>query len=126
MNYAYGVEFLELTGGELEERKLYPGANEWGYHGNAILSRYPLRDVRMLRFPGIEKWYDGRRAPTKAEQVQKRLGGRMALFATVNAGTRRHRRLDAPRELGQGQRHADGARRGCSSTSCAPTRRTRR
>ena len=74
MNYAYGVEFLELTGGEIEERKLYPGEDEWGYHGNAILSRYPLRNVRMLRFPGIEKWYEGKGA-NEAEKAQKRLGG---------------------------------------------------
>jgi len=85
MNYAYGVEFLELTGGELGERELYPGPNEWGYHGNAILSRYPLKDVRMLRFPGIEKWYAGKGA-NESERVQKRLGGRMALFATVTVG----------------------------------------
>jgi endonuclease/exonuclease/phosphatase family metal-dependent hydrolase len=84
MNHAYGVEFLELTGGELGERELYPGPNEWGYHGNGILSRYPLRDVRMLRFPGIEKWYDGKSyGANDSERVQKRLGGRMALFATV-------------------------------------------
>jgi endonuclease/exonuclease/phosphatase family metal-dependent hydrolase len=83
MNYAYGVEFVELTGGELEERRLYPGANDWGYHGNAILSRYPLRNVRMLRFPGIEKWYAGAYGADEGEKLQKRLGGRMALFATV-------------------------------------------
>ena len=85
MNYAYGVEFLELTGGELGERELYPGKNEWGYHGNAILSRYPLTNVRLLRFSGIEKWYAGVGA-NDGERVQKRLGGRMALFATVNVG----------------------------------------
>ena len=78
MNYAHGVEFLELTGGELGERELYPGANDWGYHGNAILSRYPLRNVAMLRFPGIEKWYAGVGA-NEGERVQKRLGGRMAV-----------------------------------------------
>jgi endonuclease/exonuclease/phosphatase family metal-dependent hydrolase len=87
MNYVYGVEFLELTGGELQEREQYPGTNEWGYHGNAILSRYPLRNVRMLRFPGIEKWYDGKAyGASEAEQLQKRLGGRMAIFATVSLG----------------------------------------
>ena len=85
LNYAYGVEFLELTGGELGERKQYPGANQWGYHGNAILSRYPLKDVRLLRFPGIEKWYAGVGA-NEGERVQKRLGGRMALLATVTVG----------------------------------------
>ncbi len=88
MNYAYGVEFVELTGGELEERQLYPGANEWGYHGNAILSRYPLRNVRMMRFPGIEKWYAGSYGADEGEKLQKRLGGRMALLATINLGGR--------------------------------------
>ncbi len=78
MNYAYGVEFLELTLGSGAERKEYSGENQWGYHGNAILSKYPLRDLQMIRFPGIEKWY---------QHEQQRLGGRMALFAKVNIGT---------------------------------------
>lgn len=74
MNYAYGVEFLELTNGEKEERELYPGENAFGYHGNAILSRYPLRNARMLRFPGIEYWY---------ANYQQRLGGRNAVLAEI-------------------------------------------
>jgi endonuclease/exonuclease/phosphatase family metal-dependent hydrolase len=41
--------------------------------------------VRLLRFPGIEKWYEGRGA-NDSERVQKRLGGRMALFATIRPG----------------------------------------
>ena len=87
MNYAYGVEFLEFTGGEAEERVLYPGPNEWGYHGNAILSKYPLKNLRMLRFPGIEKWYIGETGgASKDEALQKRLGGRMALIATLDLG----------------------------------------
>ncbi len=77
MNYAYGVEFLELTGGEKEERERHPGENSLGYHGNAILSRYPMKNVRMLRFPGIEYWY---------ANYQKRLGGRNALLAEIVTG----------------------------------------
>lgn len=75
MNYAYAIEFLELSGGEKQERIDYPGENEWGYHGNAILSKYPLHDVRALRFPGTQFWY---------EHYQKRLGGRNAVLARVN------------------------------------------
>jgi len=78
MNYAYGVEFLELTKGEPEERDC-PGENAWGYHGNAILSRYPLESVSMLRFPGIERWF---------RDDQQRLGGRIALFAKIAVGGR--------------------------------------
>ncbi|MEP7271973.1 MAG: endonuclease/exonuclease/phosphatase family protein [Acidobacteriota bacterium] len=87
MNFAYGVEFLEFTGGEPQERIDYPGENQMGYHGNAILSKYPLHNVRMLRFPGIEKWYAGKEyGASQSEQEQKRLGGRMALFATIKLG----------------------------------------
>ncbi len=77
MNYAFGVEFLELTNGEPEEREMYPGENSWGYHGNAILSRFPLDSLLLIRFPGIEKWFG---------DYQKRLGGRMALVATIDLG----------------------------------------
>jgi endonuclease/exonuclease/phosphatase family metal-dependent hydrolase len=73
MNYLYGIEFLEFTKGGREERKA-PGENEYGYHGNAILSRFPLYRPKLLRFPGIEKWYF---------DYGKRLGGRMALIATI-------------------------------------------
>jgi endonuclease/exonuclease/phosphatase family metal-dependent hydrolase len=79
MNYLYGVEFLEFTGGEPQERKNWPGPNAWGYHGNAILSRFPLSGARLVRFPGIEKWY---------KDYQKRLGGRMALFASIRLSNR--------------------------------------
>lgn len=75
MNYAFAVEFLELSKGEKEEREHYPGENEWGYHGNAILCRYPLQNLRMLRLPGIDKWYG---------HFQNRLGGRNALLADID------------------------------------------
>jgi len=75
MNYAYAVENLELSGGEEQERELYPGENEWGYHGNAILSKYPMLDIRAIRFPGSEFWYG---------HYQKRLGGRNAVLARIN------------------------------------------
>jgi len=79
MNYAYGVEFLELGHGDAEERSLYGGENEWGFHGNAILARRPLSGARIVRFPGIEKWY---------ASDQKRLGGRMAVLAEISLGGR--------------------------------------
>ncbi|MEM9003720.1 MAG: endonuclease/exonuclease/phosphatase family protein [Cyanobacteria bacterium P01_F01_bin.86] len=77
MNYVYGVEFLQLSIGTPEEQKLYSGENQQGHHGNAILSRLPLQAVRMLRFPGIEKWYGS---------LEHRLGGRNAILAEVQIG----------------------------------------
>lgn len=80
MNYAYAVEFLELTKGEPQERRQSRGENTWGYHGNAILARHPLQEVSLVRFPGIERWVGS---------YQSRLGGRMALLAAIHAGGRR-------------------------------------
>ncbi len=77
MNYAYGVEFLQLSLGTPHEQELYSGENQRGYHGNAILSRLPLQAVQMLRFPGIEKWYGS---------FEHRLGGRNAILAEVQIG----------------------------------------
>jgi endonuclease/exonuclease/phosphatase family metal-dependent hydrolase len=73
MNYAYGVEFLELSKGKPGE--IRGGENDRGYHGNAIISRFPLHNVRMLRFPGIEKWYGS---------DEHRLGGRNAILAEID------------------------------------------
>lgn len=78
MNYAYAIEFLELSLGSDAEQIQYQGVqNTCGYHGNAILSRYPLTQLQLLRFPGIEKWY---------QSDQCRLGGRIALLADVQLG----------------------------------------
>lgn len=77
MNYAYAVEFLELSRGKSADlENTGDRKNERGFHGNAILSRFPLSNVRMLRFPGIEKWYGS---------GENRLGGRMAVIAEIDA-----------------------------------------
>ena len=81
MNYAYAVEFLELSLGKLDDLTTVSAPeNTVGYHGNAILCRYPLENVRAVRFPGIERWY---------RSDENRLGGRCAVFAeAVIRGTR--------------------------------------
>ncbi len=76
MNYMYGVEFLELTKGGLNERRVQ-GENNEAFHGNAIMSRYELYDSFLERLPLEYDWFD---------DTQKRLGGRMALFTKVKVG----------------------------------------
>src|ERR1700752_563499 len=129
MNYAYGVEFVEVdpvTMGidqqvvmrEVEEAYTEPGEskNEMlayvrqimtpdptryrGLHGTAILSRFPLLNVRLIpfRFQGHD-WYEDEKRKTSAvaktedkismevfkEQLvrQVRRGGRMMLLADI-------------------------------------------
>jgi len=69
MNYVFAVEFVELGRPEICE------------HGNAILSRYPLGNVRQIRHETQVSWYG---APGSGGQP--RLGGRIAVYADVKVG----------------------------------------
>jgi endonuclease/exonuclease/phosphatase family metal-dependent hydrolase len=73
LGYTFGIEFLELTKGEAAELES-DGENTWSFHGNAILSRWPLHDARLVRLPTRCSWAAG---------TQARIGGRMALLAEV-------------------------------------------
>jgi hypothetical protein len=116
MNYVFGVEFVEvdrlddlgLQQVELNDPALTPQMREelkpdparyLGLHGSAILSRYPIQNTRILRFPVCHDWYKtekaeisklekGKRlAPNKVflERIERevRLGGRMAIIADL-------------------------------------------
>ena len=73
MNYAYGVEFLEvdklylgdedidLTDEQQEQeirKGLLPDKEKYlGLHGSAVLSRYPIQSARIHRFRRCYDWY---------------------------------------------------------------------
>ena len=117
MNWAYGVEFVEVDPKILgtqsfanvenqEERKelddLYSveKARLLGLHGTAILSRYPLRDVKLVPFEyQAYDWYNGEKkygtmeagkrkgaSLVFGEQIVRevRHGGRTNLIATID------------------------------------------
>ncbi len=80
--YGYAVEYLELGLGDDDERERYEGQlNEVGYHGNAILSRAPLARPALVRLEADGSWFDGHRG-------EQRIGGRMAVLATIPMGGR--------------------------------------
>ena len=62
MNYAYGLEFIELV--NLNDNK--------GFHGNALFSRWPIRWAKVVHMPEQYNWYYDR---------QKRIGARLPLSA---------------------------------------------
>ncbi len=76
--YAYGVEFVELGLGDVEERDATgPAAhNARGLHGNAVVARTALADTVAVRLDDGTRWF----GPSSPEP---RLGGRMALLVTV-------------------------------------------
>ena len=67
LNYAWGLEFIELVNDE----------NEKSFHGNAVFSRWPIRRAGVIRLPEEYNWYFDR---------QRRIGGRLAVFAELDVG----------------------------------------
>lgn len=74
--YAYGVEFVELGLGDAAESRQSSGTNRRGLHGNAVLSRAPLRNALVVRLDDGGRWFS-------SATDQPRVGGRMAVVATV-------------------------------------------
>jgi endonuclease/exonuclease/phosphatase family metal-dependent hydrolase len=76
--YAFGAEFVELGLGDPSEQSEAAGRdNERGLHGNAIVSRAELDDPILIRLPDVGLgWF-------AADSPQPRVGGRMAVVATV-------------------------------------------
>ena len=75
---AFGVEFVELGLGDDSEQEEAAGqTNVRGLHGNAIVSASPLVDPAVVRLPDLGVgWF-------AADSAQPRVGGRMAVVATV-------------------------------------------
>lgn len=69
LNYAYGLEFIELV----------DPRDEKGYEGNAVFSRYPIVRADVLHMPEEYNWYF---------DSQKRIGARVAVFAELDIGGR--------------------------------------
>lgn len=68
MNYAFAVEFVTMAA--------LKDGNEYGLHGNAILSRYPLQRVKIVHLPIAYDWF--------YREGDPRLGVRCAMMAEIN------------------------------------------
>lgn len=75
--YVYATEFVELPGDRGETGPYDPPLCE---HGNAIVSRWPLANVRQIRFAQNRSWYTPVGHPNPDEP---RLGGRVAIAADI-------------------------------------------
>jgi len=77
MQYAYGVEFIELGLGNTEERPYCrDDFNAKGFHGNAMMGRVELNDAFILPLSGDPIWFlNGGDQP--------RVGARMAIGAVI-------------------------------------------
>jgi endonuclease/exonuclease/phosphatase family metal-dependent hydrolase len=78
MNYAFAPEFRELSQGTAEKP---------AYHGQAILTRFPIRSSRILRFRNQSGFWKPRPLlVAKLPLFQRREGGRVALVSELDAG----------------------------------------
>ncbi len=73
LNYVFAVEFVELG----EADGVQTAECE---HGNAVLARYPIGNVRAIRHATQRTWY--------ADESEPRLGGRIAIAADLRVGER--------------------------------------
>jgi endonuclease/exonuclease/phosphatase family metal-dependent hydrolase len=81
--FGFGVEFVELGLGDANETVECAGqTNLHGLHGNAILSRYPLRDVALIPLDAGGYWF----VQAPKNDGQYRVGGRMAIAARIDTG----------------------------------------
>ncbi len=101
--YAYGVEFIELP------RFYGPGGSVRRHceHGNAILSRFPLGNVRLIRHKRTQSWHSTMQRVLRAGEP--RLGGRVALAADVRIGERMLRVYSVHFDSGHRGHGAQGA-----------------
>lgn len=84
MNYAWGVEFIELTLGDSGDRANINQSEEnfHGLHGNAILSRCHIQEPRIFRNP-VGNYFSKKSNSMNAHGLEKRLGGRMILLTRI-------------------------------------------
>lgn len=67
MNFAFATEFITAHAWE--------NGNREGRHGNAIFSRFPLKNVSLMRLPVLYDWF--------YRENDTRLGTRVALLAEI-------------------------------------------
>ena len=82
LSFVFATEFVELPSRRGPTGPYDPPLCE---HGNAILARYPLGNVRAIRHAANRSWYT---PPDFPDPDEPRLGGRIAVAADMLVGDR--------------------------------------
>jgi hypothetical protein len=89
MNYAFSVEFVELTNGvKAEQQATVNMTNLVGIHGNAIFARCPLFNATNIRGPVEPAYFSGKPSFVNGNGYEKRLGQRAILLVTSSHSSR--------------------------------------
>uniref|UniRef100_A0A7S2M1N7 Endonuclease/exonuclease/phosphatase domain-containing protein n=1 Tax=Skeletonema marinoi TaxID=267567 RepID=A0A7S2M1N7_9STRA len=84
MNYAWGLEFVELTLGDQGDRNNIDSSeqNFHGLHGNAILSKCKITNTTIFRNQ-VGSYFSHKPNTINAKGLEKRLGGRMIMLGRI-------------------------------------------
>ena len=105
MNYAYGVEFLEidplnlgLEKVEMEDKAAQEDIQKsfevdksryLGMHGTAVLSRYPIRKATLRPLPVCYDWYANEKKEISKLEAGRRKGANLAFMERISREVRR-------------------------------------
>jgi endonuclease/exonuclease/phosphatase family metal-dependent hydrolase len=105
MNYAYGVEFVELDPlnlglerVELEDKEAQADIQKsfdadksryLGMHGTAVLSRYPIRKASLRPLPICYDWYASEKKEVSKLESGRRIGANLAFMERISREIRR-------------------------------------
>ena len=107
-NYAFGVEFVEVDPAHLgleehkwsEENILFPDkeyvvdkTKYKGLHGNAIISRYPIKNARIIRLPDYYGWFEKEKNKIAKFEVARREAADIVFKENVIREIRRGSRI---------------------------------
>jgi hypothetical protein len=84
MNYAWGLEFVELTLGDKGDRDNIHSSeqNFHGLHGNAILSKCKISNTTIFRNK-VGSYFSKKQNGVNANGLERRLGGRMIMLGRI-------------------------------------------
>lgn len=90
-NYAFATEFIELD--PLFGEKINVDPQKYiGLHGNAVLSRYPIKSAQIVRLPQMYKWYETEIRKKSPLENARRMGAKTVfnqeILSEVRHGSR--------------------------------------
>ncbi len=109
MNYAYGVEFLEVDPLNLGiekvklddkaaqadiQKSFEPDKDRYlGLHGTAVLSRYPIQNATVRPLPVCHDWYEGEKKEISQLEAGKRSSANLLFMERMTREVRRGGRM---------------------------------
>ncbi len=109
MNYAYGIEFLEVDPLNLGiekvklddkeaqadlQKSFEPDKDRYlGLHGTAVLSRYPIQNATVRPLPVCHDWYEGEKKEISQLEAGKRSSANLLFMERITREVRRGGRM---------------------------------